>query len=613
MTKAYPITDEILIDHVAVLAKTGKGKTYMAKGIVERLLKKKRRVCIVDPKNAWWGLKSSADGKSPGFPIIIFGGPNADVPLLSSHGKVLGEAVATTNMACIICTKGMPEGERIRFLTDFFQTLDMKNTDPLHLVLDEAHMMAPQKPLGEMQRLTHWTSELVSGGRGSGFRILLLSQRPARLNKDVLTQCETLVAMGMTGPQDRDAVWSWIEDQADRETGKQIIASLPSLQKGEGWIWSPVINMLERVKFPAITTYDNSKTKKDGQADARAELAPVDLKALEAKLGAVKADIDAKDPAKLKARIAELEKALVAKKPTAVVTGGKAVTEAERVHERSVGYNAGYAAAKKEDAKALTAMNKTWSQWQNRALELVGKFARKQQEAADVGVNLTTWLSTPPQMQEVANAIPAPPAPAPRRSQPNSTQPIRIDTAELGKAVADTYEAAMLDHAKPTGNVSQRILDAIAWWEQSGVPEPTRTQVAFMAGFTSGKVGHFKTAIGAQVSSGLVLAPTPGRVTLSDAGRDKAKFPTEAPSVPEVQRRAMERLDGPSRRILTVVLRHYPDDVTRESIALQANFTSHNVGHFKTSIGKAVSRDLLLVTGPGKVKAAPWLFMEKAQ
>jgi DNA helicase HerA-like ATPase len=50
-----------------VLAKTGAGKTYMAKGIVERLLGQKRRVCIIDPKNAWWGLKSSADGKSPAF------------------------------------------------------------------------------------------------------------------------------------------------------------------------------------------------------------------------------------------------------------------------------------------------------------------------------------------------------------------------------------------------------------------------------------------------------------------------------------------------------------------------------------------------------------------
>jgi hypothetical protein len=157
--------------------------------------------------------------------------------LLAAHGKILAEAVATTHLSCIICTKGMPEGERIRFLTDFFQTLDQKNSQPLHLVLDEAHMMAPQKPLGEMQRLTHWTSELVSGGRGMGFRIILLSQRPARLNKDVLTQCETLVAMRMTGIQDRDAVKSWIHDQADMETGKEIVASLTGLQNGEGWVW----------------------------------------------------------------------------------------------------------------------------------------------------------------------------------------------------------------------------------------------------------------------------------------------------------------------------------------------------------------------------------------
>ncbi len=88
--RVHPIPDDVLTDHMAVLAKTGAGKTYGAKGIVERLARMKRRICIVDPKDAWWGLKSSADGKSAGHPFIVFGGPHAEINALrDAEGKDL--------------------------------------------------------------------------------------------------------------------------------------------------------------------------------------------------------------------------------------------------------------------------------------------------------------------------------------------------------------------------------------------------------------------------------------------------------------------------------------------------------------------------------------------
>jgi hypothetical protein len=36
---------------------------------------------VVDPVRAWYGLRSSRDGNSPGLPIPIFGGRRGDVPL----------------------------------------------------------------------------------------------------------------------------------------------------------------------------------------------------------------------------------------------------------------------------------------------------------------------------------------------------------------------------------------------------------------------------------------------------------------------------------------------------------------------------------------------------
>ncbi len=75
------IPSAALLQHVAILGKTGSGKTYTAKGLVEGVIDDKRRLAVVDPTGAWWGLRSSADGKAPGYPVIVLGGHHADAPL----------------------------------------------------------------------------------------------------------------------------------------------------------------------------------------------------------------------------------------------------------------------------------------------------------------------------------------------------------------------------------------------------------------------------------------------------------------------------------------------------------------------------------------------------
>jgi DNA helicase HerA-like ATPase len=49
------IPAELLSQHLAIVGKTGSGKTYTSKGLVEQLLTQKRRVCIVDPTGGIFG------------------------------------------------------------------------------------------------------------------------------------------------------------------------------------------------------------------------------------------------------------------------------------------------------------------------------------------------------------------------------------------------------------------------------------------------------------------------------------------------------------------------------------------------------------------------------
>jgi hypothetical protein len=116
--------------------------------------------------------------------------------------------------------------------------------------------------------------------------------------------------MQLTAPQDRDALGDWIEGQADREQGKRVLADLPKLPRGQGFVWAPHESVLERVKFPAITTYDSSRTPEDGETLPQVKLAPVDLSKLGAMLQKADEGPDADDPRELRARIAELEEQL---------------------------------------------------------------------------------------------------------------------------------------------------------------------------------------------------------------------------------------------------------------------------------------------------------------
>lgn len=277
--------------HAAIVGTVGSGKTFTAKGIVEELIAAGRRVCVLDPTGAWWGLKSSADGKKAGLPFAIFGGDHADVPINEHSGEAVAKVIASQNLPAIIDLSQMMVGERQRFMLDFAQHLFILNKTPLHLVIDEADEFAPQNPIADQKRMLHHVDRLVRRGRSRGFRIILISQRPAVLHKNVLTQIATLVAMKLTSPQDRKALQAWVEGNADEGEAAKVMKSLASLPIGEGWVWAPGAGILARHKFPRIKTFDSSRTPDDDETIAEpTKLADVDVSEIKATFEAAKED-----------------------------------------------------------------------------------------------------------------------------------------------------------------------------------------------------------------------------------------------------------------------------------------------------------------------------------
>jgi DNA helicase HerA-like ATPase len=239
ISKKLSLPAEAVTETFALLAKRGAGKTYTAAVLVEELLKAGLHVAVVDPVGVWWGLRSSADGQHDGLPIVIMGGDHGDLPLEVGAGEMIADVVVEEGLSVVLDLSHFRKGEQTRFMTDFAERLYHKNRQPLHLVLDEADAFAPQRPMKGQERLLGAIEDLVRRGRARGIGVMLVTQRAAVLNKDVLTQAEVLVALRTIAPQDREAIDAWIRVHGTPEQREELMASLPSLPIGTAWFWSP--------------------------------------------------------------------------------------------------------------------------------------------------------------------------------------------------------------------------------------------------------------------------------------------------------------------------------------------------------------------------------------
>lgn len=246
----------------AILAKRGAGKTYTGAVMAEEFAKSNIPFVVIDPIDVWWGLRVAADGKGKGLPVVVFGVQHEDILLDRDMGKKIAQAIVKENVSCVINTFGMPKAAQRHLLAEFAEELIRINNTPRHIFIEEAHEFLPQRVFGGLGVVFNAVSNLVVMGRNKGIGVTLINQRAATLNKDVLTQIDTLLAFQNTSPQDRKALADWVEYHSAEGDFKKFMESLPSLPKGEGWIWSPeFMGVFERIKIRKRETFHPDREK----------------------------------------------------------------------------------------------------------------------------------------------------------------------------------------------------------------------------------------------------------------------------------------------------------------------------------------------------------------
>lgn len=104
---------------------------------------------------------------------------------------------------------------------------------PLFTLLEEGHRFAPDGTARSLSILR----TILSEGRKFGFGVGIISQRPSKLDADVLSQCGTQVIMQIQNPNDQQAIQQSVES-----AGQDILDELPGLTPGQAVISGDAMN-----------------------------------------------------------------------------------------------------------------------------------------------------------------------------------------------------------------------------------------------------------------------------------------------------------------------------------------------------------------------------------
>ena len=325
----YLNPNKLIQKHIAVLAKTGAGKSYTVGVLIEELIEKKVPVVIIDPHGEYSALRYPNDNQrelslmdhymvSPrGYESVVEYTPNQSInpqadrklslditrftindfiemlptkitdtqkgilfealKVVETYGRYSiediirviheheskakwnlitslemlresrifeGTPVRTSDLVhrgitSIINLRGVqPEIQDIvvsRIAAEIFDDRKRGKVPPLLFLIEEAHNFAPERGFGA-RASNKIIRTIASEGRKFGMGLCVVTQRPARIDKSVLSQCNTQIILKVTNPNDLKAISQSIEGFTS-----DLEEEIKQLEPGEALIVGDVV------------------------------------------------------------------------------------------------------------------------------------------------------------------------------------------------------------------------------------------------------------------------------------------------------------------------------------------------------------------------------------
>ena len=242
-----PVVD-ILTGRGFVTGKSGSGKSNTVSVMLENLLDNNFPVLIVDSDGEYYGLKEE-------YEVLHVGADDeCDIQVTADHAEKIASLALEENIPIILDVSGYLDDddadELVLETTRHLFAKEKKLKKPFLVVIEECHEYIPeQSGMGEAGKML---IKIGKRGRKHGLGIVGISQRPADVKKDFITQCDWLVWHRLTWRNDTKVV--------GRILGSEYADAIEEMGDGEGFLVADWATDIQRVQFHRKRTFDAGAT-----------------------------------------------------------------------------------------------------------------------------------------------------------------------------------------------------------------------------------------------------------------------------------------------------------------------------------------------------------------
>ena len=244
---SLPVVD-VLTGRGFITGKSGSGKSNTASVVVEELLDAGFPVLIVDTDGEYWGLKET-------YELLHVGADeDADLQVGPEHAGKIAELALEQNVPIILDVSGYLDSDDadavVRESARELFTREKKLKKPFLMLVEEVHEYIPEG--GGLDETGKMLVKVGKRGRKHGLGLVGISQRPADVKKDFITQCDWLVWHRLTWENDTKVARRVLGDGYD-----DVVADLDT---GEAVLMADWNEQIERVQIRRKRTFDAGAT-----------------------------------------------------------------------------------------------------------------------------------------------------------------------------------------------------------------------------------------------------------------------------------------------------------------------------------------------------------------
>lgn len=571
----------LIVSRMLIVANSGGGKSHAIRKLAEVTHGHVQQI-IIDTEGEFASLREK-------FDYVIAAAQGGDALAHPKTAKLLAERLLETGVSAIIDIYELKPHERHAFVRIFLESMvnAPKNLwHPVLVVLDEAHVYAPEK---EQSEASGAVADIATRGRKRGFCLVVATQRLAKLSKDVAAELKNKLIGGMTLDVDVKRA------AADLGmTPKDAVPLLRNLEAGHFYAFGPSIG--REVREVHVGPVSSSHPK----AGSKVFQVPKPTDAILAVLPKLadlpkEAEEKAKTETDLRRELADAKRKLTKLENDPVLTKVLNASQVQTIDELK---------RTRADNKRLRATVET-------LMKFVATIKLKGFDSNNVNAA---------ELQDVIDKMSNSIMGVIERSLKNKQAEL-ADLQKRASAIVERIEREMGEELKvelvvekhePTITVApsrpvraydsdpvrkregghqmsapqQRILDSLAWLSDKGIARPVKNAVAAVAG-ASPSSSAFANNLGALRSAGLIEYPAHGLVSLTATGAENAD-PPDTSYGKEVFDCWLDIVSQPQRKILEALKFTHPTPYTKESLAetAQASISSsafaNNLGALRT-------------------------------